>query len=215
MDFPAVEAQLNDLPNTFKRNGPPYTQLIDSFAAGLTLFTLGADATAMQVALFGFALDGWLDVWGLLFNIPRNQNEANAIYGTRIARTVLAWVGTVPAIQAWMNFYTPGGVITENFPNVGYTMTFPSSVPLAVINSFLITLNRIRPAGVPFIVLIGSSGLFLGTEEFTGQGQVAGSYLTIGTTRLFPNLNATTLSFEPILPTLYLVDPTLNPSLAP
>lgn len=210
MDFPAVLAQLNDLPNTFKRQGAPYTQLMDSLASSLSLFTSGDDAVFGQVTSFGAALDGWLDVWGLLFGVARNANESNSVYETRISRTVLAWVGTVPAIQAWLNFYANGGTITEN-AGLGYVLTLPNSMTTNQVVTFLISLNRIRPIGVPFTIFQIGTGLFLGTEEFLGTGAVMGTYLAGGSTPLTLPIGATTLNTQPILPDLYLTDPTLNP----
>lgn len=98
MNFQAVLAQLNDLPATFRPNGNPYAQFINALASAQSLFTVGADATMAQAASFNGAIDGWIDVWGLLFGVPRNQTEGNIPYATRIAETVLAWVGTLPAI---------------------------------------------------------------------------------------------------------------------
>ena len=125
MDFPSVEAQLNDLPTTFTRPTAWYTQLIDSVSMGLCRFTLGEDATLAQVSAFDLAIDGWLDLWGLLWGVPRNDEEANSTYATRIQRTVLAWVGTLPAMQAWVKFYASGGTVTENPSGLGYVLNLP------------------------------------------------------------------------------------------
>ena len=214
MDFPAVLARLNDLPTTFQRNGPPYTLLIDSIGWQLAMFTLAADATSQQVLAFGPALDGWLDVWGLLWGVPRQQNEANSSYSLRIARTVLAWVGTFPAIQAWLNFYAPGGTVTENLPNVGYVITFPANMTTAQITAFLLSLNRIRPAGVPFVIQQVTGGITLGTDIFLATGAPKGAYLSSAFTPIPFPLGAVTNNTVPLLPSCYMSDPTLNPSLA-
>lgn len=214
MDFLTVLAQLNDLPSTFTRNGAPYSQQIDAIGSALSQFTLGDDATFGQIMTFANAVDGWLDVWGLLFGVPRNQNEANSTYSARIQATVLAWVGTVPAIQVWLNLFAPGGTIVEN-TGLGYLITLPSFMTAAQIKAFLISLGRIRPAGVPFTLKQAGSGLFLGTETFMGEGRVVGVYLTDGLASIGLPIGATTLSSQPLLPTLYFADPTLNPSLAP
>jgi hypothetical protein len=214
MDYPTVTARLNDLPSPFKRNGPPYTWLIDSIGWQLAMFTLAADATSQQVLAFGPALDGWLDVWGLLWGVPRQQQEANSSYSLRIARTVLAWVGTLPAIQAWVNFYAPGGSVTENLPNVGYVITFPSNMTTAQITAFLLSLNRIRPAGVPFIVVQATGGITLGTDIFLATGAPKGAYLSAAVTTLALPIGPATNNTSPLLPTCVFSDPTLNPSLA-
>ncbi len=214
MDFPATLAVLNDVPSTFKRVGAPYAQLIDSLASTLSQFTLGEDATMTQVASFVGAVDGWLDVWGMLFGVPRNQGEANSTYATRVQRTVQAWVGTLPGIQAWLNFFAPGGSVTEN-AGLGFTLLLPSNMSVGQVSAFLVSLARIRPAGVPFTIQQVGAGLFLGTEAFLGTGSVIGSYLTAGTQAVTLAEAATTFSSQPLLPTLYLADPTINPSLAP
>lgn len=210
MDLPAILATLNDLPSTFRKNSAPYTQVIDSIAAALALFTNGADATTAQVSTFGGAVDGWLDTWGLLFGVPRNEDEANSTYALRISRTVLAWVGTVPAIQAWLNWYAPGGSITENTDGLGYALQFPSGMTSAQIAAFIASLGRIRPAGVPFTAAQIGPGMYLGTEVFMGDSRVMGSYLAAGTTAVTLEAAATTLSSLPLLPALYLEDPYLS-----
>ena len=208
MDFLTVLARLNDLPNTFKRVGPPYTHLIDSVADALTLFTQGSDATSAQFLSISNALDGWLDVWGLLWGVPRIANEANATYATRIGRTVLAWVGTVPAIQAWMNFYAPGGTIAENASGLGYVLTFPATMTVAQVNSFVMTLLRIRPAGVPFTIFLQGNGVYSGDSAFLGTDD----YLSSGTTLLPYPGGPCTPNTVPLLPSLLFEDPTLNPN---
>lgn len=214
MDLPTVIARLNDLPTTFRREGPPYEWLIESVGLQLAQFTIAADSTSLQVLAFGTALDGWLNVWGLLWGVPRAANEANSIYSTRIARTVLAWVGTVPAIQAWLNFYAPGGTITENLPTVGYSINLPAAMSPAAVQAFLFSLGRIRPAGVPFTVTQTGIGIYLGTETFIGTGLAKASYLTSGTIPVTLSIGASTPNSIPLLPGLYFSDPTLNPSLA-
>ena len=214
MDFFTVLARLNDLPNTFTRNGPPYTQLIESIAVELATFTNAADATMSQVQIDDVALDGWLDVWGLLWGVPRLQNEANSTYNTRIDRTILAWIGTLPALQQWMNFYAPGGTVTENPSGLGYTLQFPATMTLFAIQAFLSALNRIRPAGVPFTIFQAGIGIYLGTETFLNIGAPKGAYLTAGTVPVPLNIGDSTPNSFPLLPSLLMQDPVLNPSLA-
>jgi hypothetical protein len=211
MDFPAVLATLNALPDTFKRQGPPYTQLIDSLASSLSLYTLGADATMGQVANFNNAIDGWIDIWGLLFGIPRGQNQSNAAYKIAIQSILSAWVGTVPAIQAWMNLFVPGGTVTENSSGSGYTLQFSGTTTLAQIQAFLTLFNRIRPVGVSFQITQAGLGLYLGTEEFTGDGRVVGNYLTSLSTSVGLLLGPSTPNSVPLLATLIVTDPTISP----
>ena len=210
MDLPAVAAVLNDIPDTFRRPGPPYSQVIDLLAVSLALYTVGADATFSQVAAFSNATDGWLDIWGLLFGVPRDQNEANALYASAIQSVVQAWVATVPAIQAWMDLFAPGGVVLENSGSVGYTLAFSGVTPIAQIQSFLRLFGRIRPNGVPFQITQAGLGLYLGTEEFLGDGRMVGNYLTSLSTPVSLFVSPFTPNTAPLLADLLLNAPILN-----
>lgn len=210
MDFPAVLSTLSDLPDTFKRQGAPYTQLIDSLASALSLYTLGSDATFDQVTDFANTLDDWIDIWGLLFGISRDQNEANSTYKTHIQSLLSAWVGTLPAVQAWMNLFAPGGTVVENASG-GYVLSFSGATTLAQIQAFLRLFNRIRPDGVPFQVQQAGLGLYLGTEEYTGDGRVVGNYLTSLSSSVPLTLSASTPNAVPLLPDILVTDPTISP----
>jgi hypothetical protein len=211
MQFLDVLATLNDLPDTFKRPGAWYTQLMDSLAASLSLYTLGEDAAMNQIASFTNAAGGWLDVWGLLFGFARLAGEPDVTYKARIQNTILARVGTVPAIQYWLSLYIPGGTVIENSGTPGYVLSVPGAFTLAQIQAFLVSFNRIRPVGVPFSISQAGLGLYLGTDEWTGDGRVTGNYLTSLSTPVGLTLGASTPNSVPLLPNLLLVDPTLNP----
>jgi hypothetical protein len=210
VQFADIQAQLNDLPTTFKRHGAPYTQLIDALSGGLTGFTVGVDGVIAQTAAFQLAQGGWLDLWGLLFLVPRSANEGDGPYETRIAETVLAWVATMPAIQAWLNLFAPGGTVTEGLPSVGYSLILPATMSPSDIVNFLIAFNRIRPAGVPFTVQQSAGGLYLGTVAFMGLGRVQGNYLTEATGQQALNVASVTNNARPMIPSLFLVDPSIN-----
>jgi len=211
VDIAAILATLNDLPSTFKRDGAPYTQFVDSLATALSLYTLGADTTFGQIANFEDALDDWIDIWGLLFGVSRGQNESNATYKANIENVLLAWMCTLPAVQVWMNLFAPGGIVEEKDPGPGYILRFSGAVTLARIQQFLLLFNRIRPNGVPFQIEQAGLGLYLGTEEFTGDGRVVGNYLSSLTTPVALVLPASTPNAVPLLDTRLLTDPTLNP----
>lgn len=216
MDLGAIYGVLGDLPSTFRRAGAPYTQFVDSTATSLVELTAGADAVWTQVLVFGNALDGWLDTWGLLWGIPRTDNEGNGPYAVRIQETVLAVVGTMPGMQIWIDLFAPGGSVAENASGLGYKITLPPSMTSAQIDAFLLTLNRVRPIGVPFTVEQLSAGTFLGTIAFLGSGsRVPGDYLSANPTSVGLPIGANTLSARPLLPSLLFVDPTINPSFAP
>lgn len=216
MDMPAVIGVLNDLPDTFRWNGAPYTQFIDAIGAAKALFTQGADATIGQVQSFNVPpLDGWLDTWGLLFGLPRVPGESNASYQARVSDTILAWVGTVPAIQVWINLFAQGGYVTENPPGtLGYSVVLPSSMNNTQIRQFLVSLNRIRPIGVPFTLFQIAGGLILNTDAFFDIGsRTAGDYLSANLIPLNALLNAVQLSAKLLLPSYLMSDPVLNPGL--
>ena len=213
MDFAAVLAQLNDLPSTFSRSGAPYTQIIDSLASQLSLYTNGTDKILLQLN-FANALGGWLDTWGLILDLPRQISEPDSHYALRITETVLAWVGTVPAIQAWLNMFAPGGTIVENVGAVGYVVNLPATLTASQIQAFFFTLIRIRPAGVPFTVNQIAGGLYLNTVNFLGEGRMTGAYLYGPSLSAQLSLSATTNNAVAQLPDLYFIDPTLNPGLA-
>lgn len=213
MDFTAVQRQLNDLPATFRRPGVPYTQFVDSLTSELNRDTNALDGLVSQVTAFTQAQFGWLDIWGQLFGVPRLQSEADALYSQRISYTVLAGAGPPVAIAAWIQAVWHISVtVTESFPTIGYTVTFPSTVTSAQILQIVASLSRIRPAGVPIrAVNANSFGTFLNSIDFFNAPRVEGSYL-LGTTPASGfGLGAATNNSIPTLPGLMLTDPILNP----
>ena len=230
MQFLDALATLLDLPQPFLRpQNQWFAQLMDSFAMQISLETSGNDGIGTQVLTFPAAMDvntrqvtltgsgaqdGWIDIIGLLVNLPRNQGEGNNPYAIRIVQTLLAWVGTVPAVEAWINIFAPGGSVSENSSGLGYTIALPSSMSPSQVAAFLASFNWIRPDGVPFVVTQGTGALYVGTVEFLGGGMVMGSYLSSGSAGALA-LGAVTLSTQPLIPTLMFTDPILNPSLAP
>jgi hypothetical protein len=201
--------QLNDLPSTFTRPGAPYTEWIDALNAGMACFAGAADSTLAQT--FSAAQFGWLDVWGAIFSIQRNANESDGAYRVRITFTLLAWVGTVPAIQAWgLEILNTPIEVTENVGSVGYSLTFPASLTTSQITLFLASLVRVRPAGVPFTIAQAQVGLFLDTINYLDEYAVVGGYLSEGALAEEANIGALTNSTQPLLPEYYFADPTLN-----
>lgn len=210
MNFADIAGILGDLPTTFTRVGHPYDQFIDSVTTALARYTTTADGVQTQIATFPGAVDGWLDTWGLLWSLPRQVNEANSAYATRIQETVLAWMGTLPAIQTWLSLFASGGTVQEN-TGLGYNINLPAALTPSQVLNFLVSLNRIRPAGVPFTVNQIGVGTYLGTIDFLGDGAMVGDYFALGTQSLALPLGATQLSALPLLPLLFLTDPSLAP----
>lgn len=214
MNFAMVQAQLNDLPNTFKRPGPPYTQLIDALSAALTRFTNGSDGVMSQTSFLS-AQYGWLDIWGLIANVLRRPNEADAVYQARILNTLIAPHATPVALFVWLLFIEGvTAVISENLPNVGYTITFPPTLLAAQLQQIILNLAYVRPAGMPFVAQQQTGGTFLDTVDYTDLARATGEFLGGAATALTAPLPASTNNATPLLPSLLMTDPTLNPSLA-
>lgn len=213
MDFTQVQAQLNDLPDTFKRESVPYTQLIDSLTGTLVSFTAGVDGITAQEA-FANATDGWADFWGLLFGIPRDTNESNTRYKARVQFTLNSGAGPALAIQNWIiSVWGVAATVKENLPEVGYSIMFPPGLVSTQIAQILVSLARIRPAGVPFQVFIESGGLYLETINFLDTADVTGAYLTGGLSAFILPIGAITPNIPVLLPDLFLVDPLLAPTI--
>lgn len=211
MNFAQVQQILTDLPRTFLRQGPPFTQLIDSLTAGNALWTQAADGILAQTN-FGLAQGGWLDFWGLLFGVPRESFEADASYRNRIVFTVTSGNGTVLGIQLWVLIvWKVVAIVTERSP-VGYNIVFPATVTPAQIVQIVASIARVRPAGVPFGIFQQGTGTFLQTINFLNAPRVTGAFLSGGSgapqSLLIP---AATNNAQPLIPDLYLIDPTLNP----
>lgn len=214
MNYATVRAQLLDLPKTFLRPGLPFLQWIDALTAGMFRDTAGVDGISQQISNFGNARFGWLDIWGLLFNVPRQANEADAAYKARIAYEVTAGAGTPVGIAYWiLKLWGVNATIQENLPAVGYNIEFQGSLTTSQITAILISLGRIRPAGVPFTVNSASSaGLYLNTVNFTNAPKVTGAYLAGSSGTADLGLGPATNNAAPILPTLFLQDAILNPA---
>jgi hypothetical protein len=214
MDFANVQQQLNDLPPTFKRPGAPYTQIIDAQSAGLTRYCDAATGLSAQTQ-FQNAVYGWLDLWGLLFGIPRLPQESDAHYKNRIQYEVNAGAGPQNAIAQWIQVvWGVSATIQEQpLPGVGYSITFNASLTTAQIIQILISIGRIRPAGVPILNIgVVGIGTYLDTINFLEVQRVTGQYLTGGTVPVGALLpGPCTNNAQPLIPDLYLTDPTLNP----
>ena len=213
LDPAGIIKQLNDLPYTFRRPGLPYTATIDAHMSGLRSFTSAIESVFANLDL-GAAQFGWLDVIGMLFGIPRTNHMADSLYRNIIQETLAAWVGTGPSIEAW-GLITLGQLVTViwNQNVLGYTIYIPPGISTVQIDYLLSTLNRVRPAGVPFNVSTPTPGLYLDTVNYMGEAWMPGAYLVDPTIPdPVPNGGATD-SAQPLLPDYFLSDPTLNPQL--
>lgn len=212
MDFPQVQAQLNDLPQTFKRYDAPYTQWVDALTSALQIYTQAVDSLLAQLN-FRNAAYSWNDAWGAITNVQRRSNESDVVYKARIQNTILAKHASPVAMLAWLSTIemVTNALLTEAFPTVGYTITLPASLTTATITQILQNLNVVRPAGVPFNVLIQSGGTYLDTVNYMDAPRTTGAYFA-GASAPYPlGLGAGQNNAVSLLPDLLFVDPTINP----
>jgi hypothetical protein len=223
MNFQQIQTILNDLPATFRRPGNPFLQYIDALVSALTRGGIAADGVAAEGTDFSQAQYGWLDTWGLLFNIARQQNQRDANYSNQIAYTVNVSGGPPVQIIRWLSVVFGITVeISENIPGVGYSLLFPPVVTTPQLVAMILSIAYVRPAGVPFTVLVesgggagGGAGTYLTTINFLDAPRAAGAFLAGGSGTLQDlGIGPSTNNAQPLLPDLFLIDPTLNPSFA-
>ena len=201
---------LQRLPSTFLRDDTTFRQWQGSLATGLGRFTQASDAVSGQMS-FPNAQGKWLDVWGLLFGLPRHDGEGDSDYRTRVAASLVTGNGPPLAIQNYMrlarNLNAP---VDEAFPAVGWSMTLPGSVTPKALSSIAQDLDRVRPAGVPYDFKILRGGLFLSTVNYFGRASLTGAYLVTPVKTIQPPIGPSTNNAKPLLPTTFLTDPILN-----
>ena len=167
MDFLTIINQLNDLPDTFRRPGTPYTWLIDSLATALYLMCQASDSLQAQYN-FLTSTNGWIDVWGDLCGITRNLNESDLVYLPRIQNTLLAWRDSAVAIEKFLQVAENiQATVLEQNP-VGYKLLFPYLTDINRITQAVLDLKYVRPAGVPFTVF-SEIGTYLNTVDYYGK----------------------------------------------
>jgi hypothetical protein len=217
VNFTEIQNQILDLPNTFLREGAPFTQLVDAITAGLARSGISVDAVLTQTN-FDNAAFGWLDFWGLLFGFPRLPNEPDSRYKNRITYGLTAGAGPPLAIQHWIELvWGLDCLVVENLPQVGYSIILSTPLTIAQVVQIWNSLVYIRPAGVPITgIFIPGPGGFLDTINFFNAPRVTGAYLgSQQNVWPLPGISSCTNNAQPNIPTLYLTDPTLNPDLVP
>jgi len=214
MDFPTVQNSVNDVPATFKRQTQSFLQWADSESAALARGTIAADSILAMVVSILDAKYGWLDFWGLLFGLPRNASESDSTYLARVQYTISNGAGPLLAIQNWIEqIWGVAAVVTDSAGVLGYSITFPPVVTLAQVQQIIDGLNRVRPAGVPFMEFLQNTGTYLDTVNFLDCARISSAYLGgEGVTRVYPFVSAGTPNTTAKLPTLFMTDPTLNPA---
>lgn len=215
MDFNTVLSRLQNLPATFLRSDNTFNAWENSQAFQLSEYTYSADSLAQQTN-FSTAYFNWIDVWGELFGIPRNSNESTILYKPRISTLLQYPVGTLFAVQAYSEYFWNTTVtVTENTSGVGYSITLPSSINTSLIPSYLENLQKIRPAGVPFVIKQNFQSTFLNTFSYVGAPGIAGPYLGGGVQTLSVTIPEPITNSQPILPTALLADPILTSQITP
>jgi hypothetical protein len=214
MLFPDILAQLNTLPDTFLRPGQTFSWIQTTKAAALERYTGASDGLVAQLN-FATANGVWLDCWGKLFAIPRQGDESDDQYHRCIPATLQAGRGTPVAIETFLLLaYGYDVTITEDFTNVAWQVKFNVPITPTQFTNIMARLNHIRPCGVPATAMIGlSGGLYLGTVNYLGAPRETGSYLLSPKGVENFDISAYTNNTQPMLPTLYLTDPVLNPGL--
>ncbi len=215
-----AKQQLLDLPPAFRRGNRPFDQLITALAAALTL-TLQSTASLITQTNFINAVAGWIDVWGDLAGIQRRPNESDAVFQPRIPNMLLAARDSAVAIQTWLELVENiAGVVTENLPSIGYSVSVPASTLPQRLQQIVRNLAYVRPAGVPVAFFTFSGGTYLDTVDYLGGpssqpwqgGHATGSYLATRTRASGIAPPASTNNQPTSLPDLLLGDPTVNPA---
>jgi hypothetical protein len=213
MDWQAVKTRLDDLPRTFKRLGATYQAFDSSQTTALYRYTSAVDGIMSQL-IFKQAVGPWLDVWGRLFDILRNVNESDNAYLNRITSTLLAGRCTPNAILVYLQMLGITATIEEDFVNCAFHLQFTVPLTTAGFQALAQNLAAVRPAGVPFLPFqVLQGGLYVGTIDFLNAPKVTGAYLDAPLKSFTPTIAPSTDNSVPLLPTLWLTDPTLNPGL--
>lgn len=219
-----IYLRLGDLPATFRRNDQVYANWIDSLAAALLLFCQASDNLQGVQTNFENASNQWLDCWGELCGVKRRSNESNFAYQNRIWETLLAPRDSAVAIESWISIVeNVAAEVVELTPKaVGYNILFPPSQLLANVIRIITNLVYVRPAGVPFYCFYTQGSIYLNTINYLAGtftlnpaiGRVTGAYLGSNGIPITFSIGSTTNNTVSLLPNLFFVDPTLNPSLA-
>jgi hypothetical protein len=213
MQFADVKNRLDDLPPTFKRNGSNYQAFDWSQTAALFRYTNAVDGLMGQLN-FKQAVGPWLDAWGKLFSIARNVDESDDAYHNRITMTLLAGRCTPNAILVYLHTLGISATIEEDLINCAFHLQFTAPLTSAGFQSLAQNMAAVRPAGVPFLPFqVLQGGLYVGTVDFLDAPKVTGAYLDSPLKSFTPTIAQSTDNSVPLLPTLWLSDPTLNPGL--
>jgi hypothetical protein len=217
MQWSDILVRLNDLPATFTRKTPtglPFAWWQNAATAGLYKYTNAADGL-LQQADFSSAVGRYIDLFGDICNIPRHDLELDGAYFQRILFTIDLEGGSPTSIASFIQVSENAeATITENFSACSWSASIFSGGGNTSLQQVFKDLASVRPAGVPVNVSVNKGGLYLGTSNYIGKWRVTGSFLSAPVTPASLTLPSTTNNATPSLPTLFMSDPTINPSLA-
>ena len=209
----AIYNQLTDLPQVFKPGDATYNAVTASVLAGLTALGLTTDSLAQQLS-FPTASAEWLNLWGAFFGLSRNSGESDSQYQTRIQATLLGGTSTPIGIQNFiLAAFGIQATVTEDFSTNSYTITFGTPLTNVQLAEIAAALERIRPAGIPFLPLgVIAGGMFTNTMVFLGMSEAPGAYLEAPIRDYFPTLAPNTNALIINLPGAYINFPSNFPT---
>ena len=214
MDASLVKQQILDVPPPFVRSDATFTALINAQAFAESLYTIGSDASSGNLSVTSSS-NGYLSAWGEIFGITRAANESNAQFLNRLTGTLVNPVGTAASIIQFGQLILGQTIEVNTNPNgIGYTINIPSATSSDLIDRFIASLNRIRPAGVPFTINLETEPLILETYAYAGSPSFAGAYLGYGTEPYTYTLSSSTPSATLLAPDNIVTDPLLNNNVA-
>ncbi len=218
MTYDDVLTQITTLPSTYLRSGAIFEDLMSSFAFSISRYTNSADA--LQAMLNIETMDyKWLNLIGIITGINRLNNETISQYRTRIQSIIAESQGTPVSILEYLQGIGINSTYSDYFsgPGVfgtsGYTLDIET--PSSNYNGIAVSLARVRPAGVPFAFNVLNGGFYVDSINFVEAWDVTGAYLVNPYTNLDYTIPTTTNNNNSLgIPTTFLTDPTINPSLA-
>lgn len=205
---------LMTIPDTFRRVGPNYDSWHASKMTAIARFVSGDDSIIAQLSSVSSANLRWLDTFGLLFGVKRRSGERDSTYASRVQKTCVANHCSPLNIVAFLSLTLAiDSGVEENLPEVGWSLNLANAGDLTDESSISDTLIRVRPAGVPFSYAYPTGGLYMTSNVFRDKPFGYGSFLSSGTKTREPTTGGSTNAATSPLPTVFLTDTTINPSL--
>lgn len=202
------------VPDTFRRIGPNYDVWQVSEMSALARFVTGDDSVISQIVSVGSATAKWLDAFGQLMGVARRTRERDLLYAARVQNTCLANHCSPNCIISFLALALDlSSTVTEDFPEVGWTLEVANVSVLVDETSLANALVQVRPAGVPFKYSYPGGGLYMTSNVFRGRPLGYGAFLSPNFRTKNPALGGATNAAVSNLPTPFLTDPVINPDL--